>query len=340
MFERLFLKDLIEQTVQLGPSTASGFRPIKCAVCSDYKVRGAFKFDDLAVGYNCWNCGCKWVYDGISKELPGKAWVTLTAFGIPRNKITAVISSGFFSNSPEVITLEDTKPKISLVTQEIAFPPKTFSLKEIDDDAQIKLDALSYMESRKLDADKLDPHISIHPKYENRIIFPCWRDGKLIFWQARSIVGAEPKYISPAISHGAVVWGYDNLFRSNGPLYITEGLIDASFLNGIALLGSDLTPAQIQILEKLKRRKVVIPDKDSKGKRLADIARTLGFDIGVLPPNSKDVNESVIKNGKLYTSWYIISNVIKHDSTAFGSLRTQLAVDLNFLRPNGSSNRR
>jgi hypothetical protein len=91
--------------------------------------------------------------------------------------------------------------------------------------------------------------------WNGRVVIPCWKDRgrkELWYWVARAIdEGVEPKYLNCASSKGDVVWGLDWYDVSDGYLYVCEGWKDAYRMKGIALLGSEMSEGQMQLIVKL-----------------------------------------------------------------------------------------
>jgi hypothetical protein len=309
--ERL-LWDLITSRIALGPRKPNGWHQVRCNVCNDYQERGGFKLDGDEVRWKCFNCGSRFKFTEHSGKLYSDAKQVLYAFGITSTELDEVLGSSFFARGEgrTEISEETLKPKVSLFTPEIDLPPKSYPLGSAGNDA-LQNPLIEYMFSRKLDPLKLQTHYSLDPKYLGRIIIPCFRDSKVIFWQARTIFKDEqPRYRSPSVVKEAVLWGYDNIWKSyNQPLFITEGIFDAFHLDGVALLGSELTAAKLEVLNKTKRRKVVVVDRNNNGKMLAEVALKNGWEITFPPEGTSDTNDSVCKHGLIYTMWTLMRGI-------------------------------
>lgn len=305
------LQDLIETKIHLGRESSTGFRALRCEVCHDHTERAGFKFDGTTVGYNCFNCGTKFTFEEGSTEIGKHARRILEAYGITREEINEVVGAAFFkkSNEPKEITMEVVKPQVRLFTPEIALPPKSHALGSPFAD-EIQAPLIEYLISRHLDPLKVNAHFSLDPKFLNRVILPCMRDGKIIFWQARHIdKTVKPRYLSPGLNKEAVLWGYDNLWKNYDlPLFATEGIFDAAPLEGIALLGSALNESKLEVLRKCRRRIVFVVDRDKTGGELAQVALKEGWEITFVPQGVDDVNASIQKYGKLLTVWTLMKN--------------------------------
>lgn len=267
--------------------------------------------DGENVGYNCFNCGTKFIYEEGSTSLSRTGKRVLSAFGIPESDIQLVLGSSFFNQKEEskIITLDSLQTKVNLFTPEIALPPRTYPL-GVEHNEEHQVPIIEYLTRRKIDPLRVNAHFSLDPKMLRRVILPCIRDGKIIFWQARSIdQDVKPRYIAPVISKEAVMWGYDNIWRSRtAPLFVTEGIFDAEPVDGVALLGSKINDSKLEVLNRVKRPKVVVVDRDLNGGTLGQIALDLGWEVSFVHESAKDVNHSVQRFGRLFTIWNLMQN--------------------------------
>lgn len=305
------LQELIERKVVLGKQSAKGFRALRCQVCHDHSERAGFRFDGMEIQYNCFNCGSKFHFTEGDTSVSKNARRILECYGITREELNEVTGSSFLLKKAEtkVITLTSMKPQISLYTPEVKLPPNSHPLgSDFCDELQAPI--IEYLLNRSIDPLRINAHFSTDPKFLNRVIIPCMREGKVIFWQARTILpGVKPRYMSPSVVKDAVLWGYDNIFKNyDQPLFITEGIFDAEPLDGIALLGSKLNEAKLEILNRSRRRKIVVVDRDDNGSALAEMALAHGWEITFTAIGAGDVNKSVQTRGRLLTIWDLLKN--------------------------------
>lgn len=301
---RKTLRELIEQSVQLPPETGgSGFHPVHCAACNDHSPRAGFKFSDGSVGYNCFNCSRKFIYVEGDLNISRTAVSILNAFGISTNRIMEVVNSNFFDSGGE-ISFESIRQArehtLNLVVEDSSLPKMSFYLGK-NKHPEIEAPLIEYLSARGVETSQIKAMYSLDERHLNRIILPCYQNSKLIHWQSRSIESnARPRYLTSFKNKQLAMWGHHNSFKHSGPLFITEGIFDAYFIDGMALLGSDLTPEKVNILSKIPRKKVVVIDSDANGNKLATAALELGWELA-FPPDGLDVNKSVMKYGLFYT---------------------------------------
>ena len=105
---------------------------------------------------------------------------------------------------------------------------------------------------------------------------------------------------------------------------IVEGVIDAILIDGISVQGNSVTPEQAHLLDKLGKRVILCPDRDSAGKQLIDQALELGWEVSIPPwhADCKDAADAVQKYGRLAT----VASIIKHASD--NKLKTQVKAKM------------
>lgn len=315
MLKTRLLSDLIQQRIPLGSEGANGWRPIRCMVCNDHSPRGGFRFDGEFSGYSCFNCGAKFRHKEGEGNLSRNAKEILEKFGISRDELRSITSSMFVNSTEETsISLEELK-KPKLFTPEVAFPDRCIPLlSEEREDLQEPL--LEYLLGRNIDPVKTTFYFSLDPKLQRRVIIPYWRDGKLIYWQARHIdSGVKPRYLNCTIAKDAVMYGYDRLHAyDESPLFITEGVFDAILVNGVAIMSADLNLAKMEILKRTRRRLIFIRDRDARGDKLSQQVIENGWEVTTVDSRVGDVNDSINRFGAAYTAHTLIKNAQKPEN--------------------------
>lgn len=325
------LADLIQEKIYLSSENERGFCTVKCACCNDYQERGGFKFDGETTGYSCWNCGSRFKYEENTGKFSKNCRDVLLDFGITREDLQKVGASVFF-NKPEKSETEITLKsltKMRLDTPEVALPGQTYPLgKELNQDLQKPL--LEYLSNRHIKPDGM--MYSLEPEYLRRVIIPFYRDGKIIYWQARAIDDVKRRYLNSPVSKEAIIYGYDQLNRyEEAPLFITEGVFDAIPLNGACIIGSKLNEAKIEILKRSRRRKIFVIDKDITGSELAKSVIDLGWELTHVDVRADDVNHSIVQFGLPYTVYSLLKNVTSNISQVDKKF-SKMAVDMERLK--------
>jgi DNA primase len=90
---------------------------------------------------------------------------------------------------------------------------------------------------------------------------------------------------------------------------VVEGVFDALSIDGLAVLHAEINDAQVRLIRSLGREVIVVPDQDEAGMKLVDRAVELGWAVSMpeWPAGVKDVNDAVIRLGKLGTLLTILA---------------------------------
>lgn len=334
------LTDLIQSKIFLGKESRTGFYAVRCMDCNDHSERGGFKFDGDNVGYSCFNCQARFRYEEGTGKFSRDARRILGAFGITEDDLSAISNSIFFSKieskEEKEITLEQLT-KVKLFTPEVALPDRCYQLGH-DGFEEFQEPIIEYLLRRKIDPLETKMHFSMDPSFLRRVIIPFYRNGKIIYWQARAIDGhVKPRYKNCYAAKDAIIYGYDQLNSwDTRPLFVTEGVFDAICVNGICLLGSTLNKAKIEILKKTRRRIVFVIDRDKTGNLLAQEALEQGWEITFVDVRAADINDSFIKFGKEFTAYSLMKNATNKMDKPF---KSELQLGLGMLEAKLRSNK-
>ena len=145
-------------------------------------------------------------------------------------------------------------------------------------------------------------------RYNNRIIIPFTHNNKIVGHTSRFLDDRKPKFINEQQS--GYVFGYDFQKPEWEVCIVVEGIFDALSINGCALTHNAINDDQVQILRSLNRKIIVVPDHDKPGLEICDRALDLGFFVSIpdWADNIKDVNDAVVKYGRLPTLLSILQN--------------------------------
>lgn len=325
--DNITLQEVIRQNISLpSRSNSRGFYPVLCKVCNDHGKKGlraGFKFEGEEVGYNCFNCSHTARYDPSEHEsMPGRMIQVLNAFGIEDSEWAPVVFHALRRGTFGTKITTDEAPR-SIEPASTTLPSCAVPL--VDDDNEWNQFAIEYLQKdRAIDWTQYQFYIVNTPekgnketdKWYGRLIIPIYKDKKLIFYQGRDLSGMrQKKYLNPAIDRDTVMYGFDHMMEySPKPLYVVEGWFDAFSIQGVAVLSNKMSTTQIKWLKQSPRQKIIVPDRYGDGYVLAQQA--LELDWGVSYPDigssCKDINDAIVKYGKLYTLKTL------HDNTCFG----------------------
>lgn len=317
---------VVRQYVPLpGRPSSKGWFGVMCRVCNDHGkkgTRGGFHFQD-GIGYNCFNCGHTAGYTNGQHASPDDNLKTVfTAYGIPDSHWNELVMESLQNRNSDTGQFHAKIVKQSVVEPKVLQQPPYFvELSSLAEDAPIRqLAELHLKEDRAIDPssypflvaqrDEDNPH---SVGWLKRLIIPIYdRGGRLIFYQGRDLIGtADNKYKSPSVDRDCVLYGMDQIYtHTNAPLFVVEGFFDAFHLNGVAILGRQLTDPMIHHLSNSVREKIIIPDRTGNGEELALAGLKQGWKVSTPDfGNCKDVTEAVVKYGKLYVMKAITDNI-------------------------------
>ena len=140
------------------------------------------------------------------------------------------------------------------------------------------------------------------------IVIPFTHNNQVVGHTTRFLDDRTPKYIQD-IQHG-YVFGTDLQRDEWQYAIVVEGVFDALAINGLAVLHAEINDAQVRLVRSLGREIIVVPDQDEAGMKLVDRAIELGWTVSIpeWPDGCKDINDAVIRLGKLGTLLTILEN--------------------------------
>jgi hypothetical protein len=167
---------------------------------------------------------------------------------------------------------------------------------------------LEYLASRNLYVDDYPWHWTDEDGFNNRLIIPFYHEHRLVGYTARKITAGKPKYISE--QQPGYVFNLDRQHYERKYVIVTEGPIDAVCIDGVAVMSAEISASQHALISQLQREVVVVADRDDAGYRMVEQALEYGWSVAFpeWTEGVKDVNDAVIKYGKLYTLYSIISS--------------------------------
>lgn len=143
---------------------------------------------------------------------------------------------------------------------------------------------------------------------KNRIIIPYTYQNKIVGQTSRFLDDKIPKYINE--QQPGYVFGIDFQKPEYEICILVEGIFDALSLNACALTHNTINEDQAELLRQLNKKIIFVPDRDKTGLATCDRALELGYSVSI--PNwddgVKDVNDAVVKYGKLMTLLSIIQS--------------------------------
>ena len=293
-------------------TTAKGWVSFNAPCCHnrghrpDKRSRGGIKFDDDDNwSYHCFNCNFKCRFT-LGKSLSKNLRIFLGYCGVSDEQITKYnFESLQQKDLIDYIKVKKKKLKISFT--ETHLPEGSVVIDETNIEHRKYVD---YIHSRGL---KLtDYPFMITPEEEgrnnNRIIIPYTMEGKVVGHISRYLDNRIPKYIKE--QQIGYVFGYDLQKPEYEVCIVVEGIFDALSINGCALTHDTISDEQAEILRKLNRKIIVVPDLDKTGMTICDRALELGFHVSIpdWDEDIKDTNDAIRKYGRLSTLLSILQS--------------------------------
>ena len=134
-----------------------------------------------------------------------------------------------------------------------------------------------------------------------RVIVPFTWKGEIIGYTARAIdPDIKPKYFTNHEPN--YVFNLDKQKPAYAFVIVTEGPFDAMAVDGIAILGNEISDEQVDIVNSLKREVIILPDWDEAGQKMIDSALENDWTVSfpVWRETCKDAAEAVSMYGRLF----------------------------------------
>jgi len=285
--------------------TPSGWVGFNAVCCDDKRQRGGFIVNGGdAVSYHCFNCGfkCSWQ---PGRHISQKMNKFMRDLNIPDDIIAQLRLEALKLDDNNTAEVRSIIPKFD----ERALPMDSVPITELLADPPEKLiPVLEYMVSRRLYPEDFNFYWTPKIGFSNRLIIPFYFENKIVGYTARAInQEANPRYLSE--QQPGYVFNLDSQHDNRDFVICCEGPFDALSINGCALLGAEIKDSQNWLLKQLGKELVLVPDRDHEGPKTVERAIELGWSVSMpnWPEGVKDVNDAVIKIGRLATLWLIRS---------------------------------
>ena len=315
-----FVKTILPAKRKTTPSGWTSFNAPCCihnGESADTRGRGGLTANaDGSVSFHCFNCNFKASYQP-GRHLTFKFRKLLTWFGASDNDVRRLVIEAIRIRelvNPEEVKAEE--EKIEFKVRELPEGAVSFQqmlTHHILDDFQnvpgLLNSAADYIKERKIDIDKYDFYWtdSTEHSLHQRVIIPMVWEGKIIGYTSRAFTdGVKPKYYSHYEPN--LVFNLNNQQRDWKFVIVCEGPFDAMSVDGVAIMSNDCSEVQADIIDSLGREVIVVADRDKAGAQLINKAMEYGWSVSfpVWQETCKDINEAVVKYGKLFVLKAII----------------------------------
>lgn len=315
-----YVKSILPAKRKTSPS---GWTSFNCPCCvhngetADTRGRGGLTANaNGSVSYHCFNCNYKASYQP-GRHLTFKFRKLLGWLGAGESDVKRLVIEAIRIRelvNPEEVK-QEAEEKIEFKIRplpENAIGFQQYAAWHVLDDFQnvppLLNSAVDYVAERKIDVKKYDFYWTDDTEHSlhQRVIIPCYWEGKIIGYTSRAFTdGVKPKYYSQYEPN--YVFNLNNQLPDAKFVIVVEGPFDAMSIDGVAVLGNECSEQQADIIESIGREVIVVPDFDYKNGRwtggsLVDAAQKYGWSVSfpVWRETCKDVNEAVVKYGKLF----------------------------------------
>lgn len=315
-----WFQELIIGTFNVSKATRKGWYTRNCPCCvfrgesADRRHRLGYRArtDSVGFGLNCFNCAFKagWkTGDHLSQGMRQY----LSAVGFSDTQIAEINFRLYKEESVSEVEIREITKTYHDAWQSVTLPENTKTLTEwsqVDSTNDELLDVIEYAVSRKLyDFDNL--YWSKSPEYKGRLIIPLYYRNRLVGYSGRYVYPAPypsfPKYLDNRpdnyVYNLSAQQSYDRKF-----VIYPEGVIDAMHFDGICTFGNKLSAGQAEMINKLNKTIIFVPDYDEAGEALVERALENKWVVSLPDWKYKDISESVEERGKIVTLRQILDS--------------------------------
>jgi len=315
------LDSIQQQVLQLLPARRktgqNGWTSFNAPCCvhngetSDTRGRGGVKTNAGQISFHCFNCGY------TASFIPGRhltfkfrkllAWLGADDLTIRRLVINAVrLRELVAPEELERVPEEEIKYEARALPEQARNVIELASFYSIGDYNNVPaelLAAIEYVNRRGIDLNKYNFYWTPEEAYNlhRRIVIPYYYQSEIVGYTARAIAdGVKPKYWSNYPTD--FVFNLDQQQPDWKFVIVCEGPFDAISIDGVAVNGSEISETQVEQIDRLQREVIVVADADRAGQKLVDRAMEAGWTVSfpVWQETCKDINEAIIKFGKLF----------------------------------------
>ena len=308
-----FTKSILPAKKKTTPSGWTSFNAPCCVhngESADTRGRGGLTANpDGSVSYHCFNCNFKASYQP-GRHLTFKFRKLLKWLGADDTDVKRLVIEAIRVRelvSPEAVKAEAEEERIEFKVRDL--PENIISFKQLqnakitDTLPGLLTSAIDYVNSRRIDLTKYDMlwTDSTEHSLHQRVIIPCIWQGRTIGYTSRAFTdGVKPKYYSHYEPN--FVFNVNNQQPESKFVIVCEGPFDAMSVDGVAVLNNECNETQADIIESLGREVIIVADKDRAGAKMINNAIEYGWSVSfpVWLETCKDINEAVIKYGKLF----------------------------------------
>jgi hypothetical protein len=299
--------DILSYLPAKRKTSSSGWVSFNAPCCvhngenQDRRSRGGLKLSNEGWSYHCFNCNFTASFI-LGRNLSFKARKLLSWLNVPSEEIERLNLESLKHKS--IAGLLSERQLVSNELQGIKFEDRDLAMSELITEERTM--EIEYLRSRAVPMNY--PYMRpMLPTGRDSIVIPFTYNHSIVGHCQRFLDNRTPKYIND-IQPG-YVFGTDLQNDAWNYVLVMEGVFDALSISGLAVLHADVNDAQARLIRSLGKEVIVVPDQDEPGMRLVDRAVELGWAVSMPEwPGCKDVNDAVIKYGRVATLITILAN--------------------------------
>lgn len=282
------IRDVLRSHLGTVKPSPNGFYHRNCPMCAlrghaaDKRLRFGIKYTPSGgIRSNCFNCNFSAHWES-GWDFPKSLGELMTVLGVSASDIRKIKfevyreNNGVTRDSNDNVEIKKplhTRWKKSKLLDGMHSLEEWVAMKCNDPDFK---KVLTYAYSRGIrDFSSVYWYPAKEKQYNRRLIFPFTYNNRVVGWTGRYYGTPRsktiPKYLN--IMPEAYLYNLDPQ-RSYQREYVilTEGMMDAYFVDGIGALHNNLNEEQIKLINSLNKKVVLCPDRDSDGDLLIKIA--------------------------------------------------------------------
>ena len=261
---------------------------------ADRRQRGGIKSSAEGWSYHCFNCGYTASFI-LGRNLSFKARKLLGWLNVPQEEIERINLESLKHRS--IAGLIDDRQRIAAAVQDIRFEER--DLGGVEFVTPEHTEVWNYLRHRRAPED-YPFMISTAAGARAGVIVPFTYNNTVVGNTTRFLDDRNPRYLNDF--QPGYVFGTDLQLAAWQHVIVVEGIFDALSISGVALMHNTVSDAQARLIRTLGREITVVPDQDRAGMDLVERAIELGWAVSMPDwPDCKDVNDAVIKYGRLAT---------------------------------------
>lgn len=285
--------------------TPSGWVSFNAVCCDDKRNRGGFISTDASLSYHCFNCGFKASWQP-GRTVSQKLRKLFQLLNVPDDIISKLSIEALRHKDHYSEKLAPILPKFE--SRELPRGSKLI-IDYLDNVPDELIPILEYIMNRGLTLDDYNFYWTPEEGFNNRLIIPYYYNGIVVGYTARRIDDGKPKYFTE--QQPGYVFNLDAQLDHRNYVIVCEGQLDAISIGAVSVNGSEISEGQKLLINQLQRDVIVVPDRDIAGAKLISTAINNNWYLSFpsWENDIKDINDSIIRYGKLKTLIMIIESI-------------------------------